>query len=111
MEKARLDRIRRLLDITKREYNHELLLYVKNLQELGAGPFPYIVFVIPSPLLEELIKCEHFILVDLLKSIPGSSAQARSNQEPRAEFTQEALTIFVRPDQSLLDIQDPKPTP
>ena len=72
VEKARLDRIKRLLEITEREHNHELLLFAKNLQELGPNPFPYIVHVIPRPLLEELIKGEHIILHDLLKSIPGS---------------------------------------
>ena len=33
--------ISRLLEITERERN-ELLLSVKNLQELGSSPFPYI---------------------------------------------------------------------
>ena len=74
MEKARLDQIRRLLEITERECNNELLLSVKHLQELGASPFPYIALVIPHLLLEELVKGEHFILTDLLKSIPGSSS-------------------------------------
>ena len=87
MEKARLDRIRRLLEINEREHNHKPLLFAKNLQELGASPFPYIVFVIPLSLPEDLIKGEHFILADLLKLILGSSSQARSNQELKAEFT------------------------
>ena len=78
MEKTRLDRIRRLLEITEKERNHKLLLSIKNLQELGASPFPYIVPVIPRLLPEKLIKGEHFILADLLKSIPGSSSQAGS---------------------------------
>ena len=43
VEKVRLDRIFRLLDITKKELHHKLLLSVKNLQKLGASPFPYIV--------------------------------------------------------------------
>ena len=75
---------------------------MKNLQELGASPFPYMVLVIPHPLLEELIKGKHLILADLLKSIPGSSSQAGFNQEPQAEYAQGALTTFVRPDQSPL---------
>ena len=110
MEKASLDLIRRLLEITERERNHELLLSVKNLQELGANPFPYIVPVIPCPLPEELIKGEHFVLVDLLKSISGSSSQAESVEETEAETTQGALVSFVRPDQSSLVVQDLRPT-
>ena len=79
VEKASLDCIKWLLEITEGERNHELLLYVKNLQELGANPFPYIVSVIPRLLPKELTKGEHFILTDLLKMIPGSSLQAGSS--------------------------------
>ena len=66
---------------------------MKNLGELGANPFIYIVLVIPCPLLIELIKGEHFVLADLLKSIPGSSSQAGSvqEQEPQAEIVELCL--------------------
>ena len=49
---------------------------MKNLQELGASPFPYIVPVLPHPLPAKLVKGEHFVLTDLLKLILGSSSQA-----------------------------------
>ena len=78
MEKARLYRISQLLKITKREYNHELLLSVRNLRELGTSPFPYIVSVLPRLLPDELVKGEHFFLSDLLKLIPGGSSQSDS---------------------------------
>ena len=58
--------ISRLLDITKRERN-KLLLSLKNLQELGSSPFPYIALVIPRPLPRESVKGEHFVIADLLK--------------------------------------------
>ena len=109
LEKASLDRIIRLLEITEGERNHELLLSMKNLQELGANTFPYIVPVIPHLLPEELIKGEHFILADLLKSIPSSSSQVGSAQEPQAEIAEGALVSIVWPDQSTLAMQDPKP--
>ena len=63
----------RLLKITKRERN-KLLLSVKNLQELGSSPYPYIAFVIPCPLLGEVVRGKHFVLTDLLKSISSSSS-------------------------------------
>ena len=69
--------INRLLEITKRERN-ELLLSMKNLQELDSIPFPYITPVIPRLLPREVVKSEHFVLDDLLKSIPGSYSQAGS---------------------------------
>ena len=73
--------ISRWLEITERERN-ELLLSVKNSQELGSSPFPYIAPVIPRPLLGEVIGGEHFGLADLLKSISGSSSQAGLAREP-----------------------------
>ena len=74
VEKASLECIRRLLKIIKAEQNHKLLLSVKNLRELGASPFHYIVLVIPRPLPAELVKGEHFVLANFFKSIPGSSS-------------------------------------
>ena len=65
--------ISRWLEITERERN-ELLLSVKNSQELGSSPFPYITPVIPRPLPREVVGGEHFVLADLLKSISGSSS-------------------------------------
>ena len=57
--KARVNRmflnISRLLEITKRERN-ELLLSMKNLQELSSIPFPYKAPIIPRPLLGESVK-------------------------------------------------------
>ena len=57
--------ISRLLEITEREHN-ELLLSVKNLQELSFNLVPYIAPVIPCSLVGESVKGEHFVLADLL---------------------------------------------
>ena len=112
--KARVNRmflnISRLLEIIEREHN-ELLLLMKNLQELGSSPFPYIASVIPHPLPRESIMGEHFVLVDLLESIPGSSSQVRSAQEPHVEIAERALVSFVLPDQSPLGEQDSQSAP
>ena len=48
--------ISRLFEITKRERNKLLLLSVKNLQELGSNPFPYIAPVIPRSLPGEVVR-------------------------------------------------------
>ena len=90
VEKASLDHISWLLEITEGERNHELLLSMNNLLELGINPFPYIVPVIPRSLSTVLIKGEHFVLADLLKSISGSSSQAGVSQDPQAEIAQGA---------------------
>ena len=75
---------------------------MKNSQELGSNPFPYIAPVIPRPLPREVVGGEHFVLANLLKSISGSSSQAGSAREPQAEIAEGALVRFVRPDQSPL---------
>ena len=100
MEKERLDRIRHLLEITEREHHHELLLSVKNLQGLGANPFLYIVSVLCRHLPNEVIKGEHFVLVDLLKSLLGGFSQAEVVPKP-----------LVLPNYLPLVVQDPKPSP
>ena len=76
VETTSLECIRWLIKIIEGECNHELLLYVKNLGELGSNPFPYIVPIIPCPLPAELVRGEHFTLTNLLKLIQGSSTQA-----------------------------------
>ena len=69
----RLDCIHRLLEITKKERHLDLLLSTNNLQDLCASHFPYIVPVLPRPLPNEVVKGEHFVLVNLLKSLPRGS--------------------------------------
>ena len=102
--------ISRWLEITERERS-ELLLSMKNSQELGSSPFPYIAPVIPRPLPREVIGGEHFVFANLLKSISGSSSQAGSTREPQAEIAEGALVSFVRPDQIPLREQDSQAAP
>ena len=90
--------ISRLLKIIERERS-ELLLLMKNSQELGSSPFPYIAPVIPRPLPREVVGGEHFVLADLLKSISGSSSQVEYARESQAEIAEGALVSFVWPDQ------------
>ena len=58
----------RLLEVTEREHN-EPLLSVKNSQELGSSPFPYIALVIPRLLLGEVVGGEYFDFADILKEV------------------------------------------
>ena len=73
---------------------------MKNLLELGASPIPYIMHALPRPLPNEVIKGEHFVLVDFLKLFPGGSSQAEV-----------APKSLVQPDHLPLVVQDPKPVP
>ena len=74
--KARVNRTfpntSRLLEVTEREHN-ESLLSVKNSQELGSSPFPYIAHVIPCLFPGEVVGGEYFVFADILKeSISGA---------------------------------------
>ena len=84
---------------------------MKNSHKLGSSPFPYIAPVIPRPLPGEVVGGEHFVLVDLLKSISGSTSQAGSAREPQAEIAEGVLVSFFRPDQSPLGEQDSQAAP
>ena len=55
---------------------------------------------LPRPLPNEVIKGDHFVLVDLLKSLPGGFSQAEAVLKP-----------LVWTDYLPLVVQDPKPTP
>ena len=85
-----------MFEITEATCNHELLLTVKNLQDLGDSPFPYIIPIVPCLLSVEVIKGEHFVLADLLKLVPGSSSQAISIQEGQTEATTRTLVRSAR---------------
>ena len=47
VEKAGFKKIRKLLKISERERHHEILLMVKNLDELSRNPSPYTLPIIP----------------------------------------------------------------
>ena len=57
----------------------------RNLRELAACAFPYIILVVPRSLPTKLIEGEHFVLADHCKSSLGSSSQATATQEDQAE--------------------------
>ena len=78
-----------------------------NLRDLGGNPFPYIILIVLRSLPTEVIKGEHFVLVDLFKLVPGSSSQVVSPQEGQVEA---AKGVLVRPTR-VTPPQSPRPTP
>ena len=91
-----MENIRRLLKITKAEHNHELPLTVKNLRELGGSLFPYIIPTVPRLSPAEVIKGEHFVLVDLLKLVLSSSSQSTPTQADQTEAFVRTLVRSAR---------------
>ena len=102
-----MENIRQLLEITVAERNHELLLTVKNLRELGGRPFPYIIPIVPRSSLGEVIEGEHFVLADLLKLVPSRSSQLTPAQEDQTEVAARTLVRSARVSQP----QSPRATP
>ena len=77
VERASFVKIRRLLEISKQERHHEVLLIVKNLCDLSRHLSPYSVPIIPHPLPSEIVEGEHFVAADLLRLIQDGSSPAR----------------------------------
>ena len=105
-----MENIRWLLEITEAERNHELLLTVKNLREFGGSPFPYIIPIVFLLLPAEVIEGEHFVLVDLLKLVPGSSSQPTPAKENQTEATTGTLVRSARVSQPQSPRVAPRPT-
>ena len=78
MEKASFKKIQRLLEISKQEHHHEIILIAKNLHELSRSPSPYIIPVIPCPLPVEIVEGEHYVIADLLNLASTSSSPAKN---------------------------------
>ena len=77
MEKASLEKIHRLLEISEQEHHYEVLLTLKNLVDVRQNPAPYSLLIIPRPLPSEIVDGEHFITVDPLNLTTGGASSSR----------------------------------
>ena len=77
MEKASLEKICRLLEISKQERHYEVLLTLKNLADMRRNPTPYSLPIIPRLLPSEIMDGEHFITADLLNLIAGGASSSK----------------------------------
>ena len=82
VEKASLEKICRLLEVSEQERHYEVLLTLKNLADVRRSPTPYRVPIIPRLLPSEIVGKEHFITIDLLYFLAG---HAPSPGDPEAE--------------------------
>ena len=76
VEKASLEKICWLLEISDLERHHEVLLTPKNLADVRRNLVPYSLPIIPCPLPSEIVEGEHFIVVDLLRLISGDASSS-----------------------------------
>ena len=82
VEKASLEKIRRLLEVSEQERHYEVLLTLKNLADVRLSPAPYSLPIIPHSLPLEIVDGEHFVTSDLLSLF---AASAPSIGDPEAE--------------------------
>ena len=98
VEKANFKKIEKLLEISKQERHHEILLTASNLRELSRNPSPYIILVIPRPL-----PTEHYVIYDLLNLAPDSWSVTKTSE---TEMVGRELVISVQPEQPYLARED-----
>ena len=82
VEKASLEKIRRLLEVFEQERHCEVLLTLKNLTDVRRNPTPYSLPIIPQSLPSEIVGGEHFVTIDLLDLLAGHTP---STWYPEAE--------------------------
>ena len=72
VEKASLEKIRRLLEVSEQECHCEVLLTLKNLADVRRSPAPYSLPIIPHSLPLEIVDGEHFVTSNMLSLLAGS---------------------------------------
>ena len=82
MEKASLEKIRKMLESSEQERHCEVLLTLKNLADVRQSPAPYSLPVIPHLLPLEIMEGAHFVISDLLSLLEGRAPPTR---DPEAE--------------------------
>ena len=73
VEKASLEKIHRLLEVSEQECHCEVLLTLKNLADVRWSPAPYCLSIIPHSLPLEIVVEKHFVTSDLLSLLAGSA--------------------------------------
>ena len=82
VEKASLEKIHRLLEVSEQERHYEVLLTLKNLGDVRRSPTPYSLLIIPHTLPLEIMDREHFVTSDLVSLLAGRAPLTR---DPEAE--------------------------
>ena len=108
VEKAGFKKIQKLLEISKQEQHHRILLTMKNLRELSRNTSPYTLPVIPCPFPTKIVEGEHYVIADLLTLVPGSLSPAQTSE---TEVVGQELEISLRPEQPSLAREDLGITP
>ena len=82
VEKSSFEKIRRLLEVSKRERHYKVMLTPENISFVRHNPAPYNLPVIPRPLSTDVVEGEHFVVADLRCLV---SRGASSSKDPTVE--------------------------
>ena len=78
VEKSSIEKIRRLLEISKRERYYRVLLTPKNISIVRHNPTSYTLPVIPRPLPSHVVEGEHFVVADLRRLVSSGASSSRN---------------------------------
>ena len=90
VDKASIEKIRRLLEISELEWHCEVLLTLKNLADVRQRSAHYSLPIIPRSLPSEIVGGEHFVTTDLLDLL-ASHAPSPGDPEADALSREQAL--------------------
>ena len=78
MEKSSIEKIRRLLEISKQKRHCRVLLTPENIYVVRHNPAPYTLPVIPRPLHSHIVEGEHFVVADLRRLVYGGANSSKN---------------------------------
>ena len=77
VEKSRIEKIRRLLEISERERHYQVLLTRENISTMRHNLALYTLPVIPRSLPSNVVEGEHFVIADVWRLVSGSASSSR----------------------------------
>ena len=77
VEKSSIEKIRQLLEISKREHHYQVLLTRDNISVVRRNPAPYTLPVNPWSLPSNIVEGEHFVLADVRHLTSGGASSFR----------------------------------
>ena len=95
IEKASLEKIHRLLEVSEQEHHYEVLLTLKNLADVRRNPAPYNLPIIPRSLPLEIVDGEHFVTSDLPNLLAGRAPSTRDPEAEASHREQASRALFV----------------
>ena len=95
VEKSSFEKIRRLLEVSKRERHYKVLLTPENISAARHNPTPYNLPVIPRLLLPDVVEGEHFVVSDLCRLVSSCARDLEVEASSRVQGVGSASGAFT----------------